>query len=364
MKYRVDGGNSMKKILFIVESFGGGVYTFINEMANRLCDSYEVTILYAIRDQTPQDFQNQFDKRVNLIKSEFMTREIDPHADINAIHEIKSVVKQLKPDIVHLHSSKAGVLGRVALWNTHIPIVYTPHGLSFLMHNRRFISRVSYFLIEWFMARLPGTIVACSQGERDACNYLTRHVTLINNGIDVAEIDRVAHGNVHTSGTQTVVTLGRISAQKNPELFNEVAERLPGVHFIWVGDGELRDTLKSPNIQVTGWLSRNKALEICSTANIFLLCSRWEGLPLSLLEAMYLGQLCIVSNVVGNRDVITDGENGFVCDSVDQYTDGIARGITSDTTEIRSAAQEDVIRHYTIDLMSSQYVRLYQMLGA
>ena len=78
------------------------------------------------------------------------------------------------------------------------------------------------------------------------------------------------------------------------------------VKFVWIGDGELRDQLTSENIEITGWADRSTAIRYAVNADVFLLPSRWEGLPISLLESMYMKKACVVSNVIGNRDVIVN----------------------------------------------------------
>ena len=86
-----------------------------------------------------------------------------------------------------------------------------------------------------------------------------------------------------------------------------MARALPEVHFVWIGEGEQRALLDAPNIEITGWVSREQALRRAMEGNVFLLTSRWEGLPMSLLESMYLGKTCAVSDAAGNREVIRTG---------------------------------------------------------
>ena len=95
-------------------------------------------------------------------------------------------------------------------------------------------------------------------------------------------------------------------------MFNEIAEKFPEIQFTWIGDGDLKNELISTNIKITGWKERKEVLKILNDNDIFILTSLWEGLPLSLLEAMYMKKICIVSDVIGNRDVIKNGKNGFI----------------------------------------------------
>ena len=103
-----------KKVLEIVEAFGGGVFTMMTDLTNGLCDEFDVVIAYSERKQTPKNFENLFDKRIKFKKVENFTRNINFKRDIKALKELRKIIKEEQPDIIHLHSSKAGVLGRLA----------------------------------------------------------------------------------------------------------------------------------------------------------------------------------------------------------------------------------------------------------
>lgn len=158
-----------------------------------------------------------------------------------------------------------------------------------------------------------------------------------------------------------IATLGRISLQKNPVMFNRIAESFPNVDFIWIGDGELRDKLTTPNIKVTGWVDNKTALNYLADTDIFILTSLWEGLPMALLEAMYMKKICIVSDVVGNRDVIHNGQNGYICDSVSNYIE-IVRKVKNKNNfdQVITNAKNEVINHYNSRIMAQQYKQIYK----
>ena len=112
-----------KKILYIVEAMGGGVFTYIVDLSNELVNSYDMYIAYAVRKQTPENYKDYFDKRIHLIEVKNFGRAIDPAKDIAAFFEVKKIAAEIKPDIIHLHSSKAGAIGRMA-FNGKIPMFY------------------------------------------------------------------------------------------------------------------------------------------------------------------------------------------------------------------------------------------------
>ena len=348
-----------KKVLYIVEAMGGGVFTYIVNLANKLVNSYDMYIAYAVRKQTPKDYRDYFDKRIHLIEVKNFRRSIDPLKDIAAFFEVKRIAAKIKPDVIHLHSSKAGAIGRMA-FNGKIPMFYTPHGYSFLMENYKPMKRRMFKLIELVCAKRNCTTISCSVGEHQESLKLTKRATYINNGINMAELQEIIDKTEKVSHSFTVYTLGRICYQKNPLLFNKIAETLPDVKFVWIGDGELREELTSKNIEITGWVVRTTAIKYAVNADVFLLPSRWEGLPISLLESMYMKKVCVVSDVIGNRDVIHNGKNGFVCTKVEDFVKAIGE-CQSEEKKLTEQAYQDILSMYNTEVMAQEYRKKYEM---
>ena len=157
----------------------------------------------------------------------------------------------------------------------------------------------------------------------------------------------------------TVFTLGRICNQKNPVLFNKIAEAMPDIHFIWIGDGELRNELSASNIEISGWMNRKEALKKALAADMFILTSLWEGLPMSLLEAMYMKKPCVVSDVIGNHDVIHNGNNGFVCNAVSEFVASIRIVKDGKVDDLVDAAYHDILHIYNTAIMAEKYNSIY-----
>lgn len=348
-----------KKILYIVEAMGGGVFTYIVDLANGLVNEYDMYIAYAVRKQTPKNYKEYFDNRVHLIEVKNFGRAIDASKDLKAFFEIRKIADEVKPDIIHLHSSKAGALGRFAFNGNRIPMFYTPHGYSFLMEDCKPMKRAVYKMVESICAKRNCTTISCSVGEHQESLKLTKHATYVNNGINMAELQEIIDKTEKVEHPFTVYTLGRICYQKNPALFNEIAESLPDVKFVWIGDGELREQLTSKNIEITGWADRSTAIRYAINADVFLLPSRWEGLPISLLESMYMKKICVVSNVIGNRDVIHNGENGFVCTKVEDFVKAIEECQDEDG-KLTKRAYQDILKMYNTKVMAEQYSKKYE----
>lgn len=344
-----------KKILYIVEAMGGGVFTYIVDLANELVNSYDMYIAYAVRKQTPKNYKDYFDKRIHLIKVKNFERAINPLKDIAAFFEVKRIAAEVKPDVIHLHSSKAGVIGRMA-FDGKIPMFYTPHGYSFLMENYKPMKRRLFKIIESVCAKRNCITISCSAGEHKETLKITRRATYVNNGINMEQLqkmmDEVGNAGPHPF---TVFTLGRICYQKNPRLFNEIALMMPNVRFLWIGDGELRHELTAPNITITGWTERKEALKYSTSGDVFVLTSLWEGLPISLLEAMYMKKVCIVSNVIGNKNVIRNGENGYVCNTVGDYVAAIKKREPG----LVEKAYQDIVNNYNTKVQAQKYAEIY-----
>lgn len=349
-----------KKLLFIVEAMGGGVFTYMVDLANELVNLLDVYIAYAVRSQTPYDYQSFFDNRIHLIKVENFSRTIDLTKDIKAFFELRAIARKIAPDIIHLHSSKAGVLGRWAFNGEKVPLFYTPHGYSFLMTDCGRMKKWIFRTIEVISAKRCCITISCSEGEHQETLKFTKNAVYVNNGINQLELDRLLFEIEVKEHPFTVFTLGRICYQKNPVLFNKIAEALPDVRFLWIGDGELKEQLTASNIQVTGWMDRYSALVKAMNSDVFILTSLWEGLPMSLLESMHMKKACIVSDVIGNHDVIKNGVNGFVCSTVSQFSNAIRTCRPGDRNDLIDCAWNDIALQYNTKTMSENYLKIYR----
>jgi glycosyltransferase involved in cell wall biosynthesis len=362
----------MKKVVYVVESFATGVYTFLTQLCNFVVEEYEVVIIYSLRKETPQNFAHDFNPNIKLIGID-MCRGFNPRKNIVSLVQLKNILKEEHPDIIHLHSSKAGFLGRLACYANKFnmdKVFYNPHGFSFLQKNEsKFKTRIFYGL-EWFASKLGGYTVACSKGEFEEALKISKKCIKINNGIGTIEIDEIISGNnLNTTPSKNnnkikIATVGRICYQKNPQLFNEIAKCFTNYDFLWIGDGELSEKLTSDNIKVTGWTLRKQVLKELIDIDIFILTSLWEGLPISLLEAMYIGKPVIVSNVIGNKDVVKHNVNGYIANNLNEYIEAI-KYITSNNIitdiEFKERVRNSILEEYDKNRMVKKYMYIYQV---
>lgn len=312
------------KIVHVMECFAGGTFNFLVDLTGELSNEEHIVIYGTNRENTPKNFKELFNKNVKFIEWKTAQREMKPLKDIKALWELYTILKKIDNiDIIHLHSSKAGFLGRIGsfLLDKSSRTIYTPHAISFLRLDVSPKKRKIFIWMEKFASFFGGKIVACSQSEKEAIEEQgIKNVTFINNGIKPLQIEK----KVNTSNKMTIISVGRLSIQKNPKLFNDIALEFndnPNVQFIWCGDGELKSELTSPNIKCAGWVERKELENHLANADIYLSTSLWEGLPLSVLEAMSIGLPVILSNCVGNRDLVRD--NGFLYKDKKEATNNI-----------------------------------------
>lgn len=353
------------KILFVCESFGGGTFSYLQELVSAVANDYFVFIAHSIRAETPDNYKSKFAEGVTFINLKYLRREINPINDYKAVRELKKIVDDINPTIIHLHSTKAGAIGRLAINTRKNRVYYTPHSYCFLMNGAGKIKKMVYYFMEALLAKTNCTTISCSDSEHRVTQKLTKRAEVVNNGVNTVFLDQFKDADSCNKDFSSITffSISRICPQKRPEIFNELAEKFPQHRFIWIGDGPDRHVLTSPNITVTGWLDRTSALEIAMTADAFILPSLYEGLSISLLEAMYLEKVCIVSNVVGNKDVIRTGENGFLCDSIDDYVKAIEKVSDKKKSEeinrLKKNAKADVCEKYNTDVMKKAYIDIY-----
>lgn len=351
------------KILHIVEAFASGVLNFLAPLTRHQVETNDVYILWGERPLTPSSVNKLFDKRVHLLKVKSFHGALGTVFNPQAYFEVRRMYEQIKPDIVHLHSSAAGFVGRWALPCKKVKVFYTPHGFSFKEKGILGLKGFLYKTIEQISALRPAKIVACGKSEYSDSLKITSNCTYVNNGIDTDFLKTfVSPTDIVNKQHIRICTVGRILYPKEPAFFNKIALLLPSIQFVWIGDGDLRSQLTAPNIKITGWCSREEAMKELQQSDIFILTSRHEGLPLALLEALYLQKFSLVTNVVGNKDVIRHGYNGMLCDSPEDFAQTIQSSLKGeiDIAKIVRTAAGDIMENYSLDKMFQGYARIYQ----
>lgn len=354
----------MKKILMVCEAFGGGVFTYVSQLCNDICDDFDVYLAYSLRPQTPENYMEFIDKRVHLIQVKSFSKKglSNISNDIKVIKELRSIEKKVEPDIIHLHSSIAGGMGRLAYNGKHNTVVYTPHGYAHILMGSDKKS-VMYKWMEKILGRTNSITLTCCDSEDAVAKTLCKKTTYIETGINLEDLSAYLDCIEPIKKDKfTVFTLGRVCVQKQPHLFNRIAELVPEARFVWIGDGELEKLLTAPNIEVTGWKPRKEALAMAKGSDAFILCSLGEAIAMSLIENMYIKKLIFVSNTMGNRSVIHNGVNGYVCEKAEDYAEHIKDAMKKFPINLTERAYQDVLEIYNTTAMKKKYIEFYKKL--
>lgn len=331
------------------------------------------------------------------VKSQFSEVIFCPHLkrpvsiknDFLALLELLKVIKKLQPDIVHTHSSKAGILGRVAAKLAGVKvIIHTYHGFGFNPEQNFFV-RNFYIFLEKLVATITDRIIFVSQQNwHTARSYHIGKETkylLIRSGIEIEkflfvrrkyDILTVKKELGIPENYSVILTIGPFKPQKN--LFDFVAvarkvrEKKSDTIFLVVGDGELRPELEkriaeisaTDYIKLLGW--QNDVARIMAVSDIFVLTSLWEGLPRSLVEAMVAGVVPVVYAVDGCQDIVISEKNGFLIPvkNTALMAEKILKLLTDKTLyqKISAEAEKSISQQFSIDLMVKQQEKLYKEL--
>ena len=311
----------MKKVLQVLEATEGGTRRHLVDLVMHLDPArFAVSVACSTRrDPAFLDDIRLLEARGIAVHVLPMRRAVSPLWDAVALVRLVRLMRRGRYDVVHTHSSKAGILGRVAATLSGVPrVVHTPHVFPFDMSVNR-MARFCYFQSERFAARLTDCLVCVFPSQRRTAETLLDRskVIVVENAVDGrTPAQPVGDGRLQ------VGMVGRLTLQKGPAYFVEaarlVAARLPQVRFALIGEGPLRVALER-QIAATGLGSqfsmagaRDEAADLLALLDVVVLPSLWEGLPYVLLDALAAGKAIVATRVGGVPDVIVDGVNGLL----------------------------------------------------
>lgn len=303
-----------------------GIDTYVRNTVAMADDKFEFIIVSGADDNSKPYMRNG--KAVRNYKI-CMYRALNPFKDLKAVVQTVRIIQKEKPDVVHCHSAKGGVIGRFAAFITGTKVFYTPHAFSFLSAESR--KKRAIFLALEKIARLNSTMLACSESERllgiRKVGYKEENAKVWCNSIPaISESDIKTPENLNPK-EKFIISIGRPSYQKNPLLMVEtmrlVHKRHPDIKFYLVGVGfysPMMDEMKaladkyelSDVIKLVPWLSHEETLGYLRQAMVYMTTSLYEGLPIAVLEAMAMRKAIVSSDVIGNNDCVKDGFNGYL----------------------------------------------------
>jgi glycosyltransferase involved in cell wall biosynthesis len=313
---------------------------------------------------------------VILKKSKFLERLINPLKDILALFEIYCFIKKNRIQVVHTHSSKAGILGRLAAKLAKTPvIIHTVHGWSFNDYQPASI-RYLYIFLEKFCATFTNKIIVVSKFDQDKGleNSVGKknQYALIRYGLDAQvfkDAGRRSQSRQLLGLSDTDLVVGMVACfkpQKAPLDFIALAglikKDFPDTKFVLVGDGQLRKKvdirIKQLNLGgqviLTGW--HNDIPLILSGLDVFVLTSLWEGLPIVILEAMAAGVALVATDTGGIAEIVVNGTTGYLVKPQDILSMRIRVG------ELLSSAQKrDIFVKLSKEIIGSQEFLLSSM---
>jgi glycosyltransferase involved in cell wall biosynthesis len=283
---------------------------------------------------------------VKIIQIPSLLRRISPVNDMRALYDLVRILQKEKPDAVHTHTSKAGILGRLAAKIARVPcVVHTPHGHVFYGHFGPVISRV-FIGLERLFAPLTDRVVALTDGEiRDYTDlkvYPRDKLVKIHSGVDIEKYKQVGTGAVEKKRRLgldqkglVVGFIGWLLPIKGPmhllKAMEDVWQDHADTMVVFIGKGNLEvdlraEALKSGangRVNFLGW--RNDIDEIMPIFDIFVLPSLNEGMGRVLVEAMAAGKPIVASNVGGIPDLVKHDHNGMLVPPGDEKA--LAAGI-------------------------------------
>lgn len=307
---------------------------------------------------------------LTIIALQHLVRPIHPFKDVACWFELRRWFRQLRPDLVHLHSSKAGLVGRFAAIGLQLPVVFTAHGWAFT-EGVGLAGSLLYRYLEKFVAPLTQQIITVSEYDRQRA---------LNLGVGTPQLVRTIHNGMPelpavpqaTHQPRRLVMVARFEQPKDHLLLLDAASQLTGDwHLQCIGDGPLLAAAQqkalsaglTAKVEFAG--ARNDVPEQLAQASIFVLLSRWEGLPLTILEAMRAGLAVVASDVGGVKEAVQHGSTGFLVRNNAEEIGAVIQTLLDDPSLVRRCGEAGRLKfeqEFTFRRMLQQTIEVYQRL--
>lgn len=360
------------KIAFIITRFDdiGGAQIHVRDLSTALWKAgHDVAVLAGSNGVLADELKARGVPRYFL---RHLARQVNPLYDVRCIPELRKTLREIQPDIISTHSTKAGFIGRIAGKSLGIPTLFTAHGWGFT-DGRPPLQVFAFKAIERVTAVWAARIITVCESDRIAAIRARiasndRLVTIHNAMPDIDEKLRARPVN----SPPRLVMVARLSHWKDhPTVLNA----LSGLNDLeWelelVGEGPLRGQLEEQvrNLGLTSRVNfigfRRDVPERMAEAQVFLLISKWEGFPRSILEAMRAGLPVVATDVGGVKESVVDGTTGFVIPSgdADRLRECLRKLITNSGLRVRmgEAGRARYEEMFTFDRLVEKTMKVYE----
>lgn len=308
-------------------------------------------------------------------------RSVQTREDARHLLRLRGIIRDFRPDVVHLHSSKAGVLGRIAGRVEGVPIVFSPHNFAYRAYEGSVAARAGFYLVERVLARWTDCLHVVSNDEyENAVRHRmseTRSCGMIHNGVDVEPLLHLDPPPPDRS--QPVIgTYARLFEQKRLDLlldaFAELHRRDLPFRGLIIGAGPTSEPLR----RQAGALGLGDVVEFDSTPHdpaaalrridIFALTSSHEACPLTVMEAMAAARPVVATRVGGVPEIVADGRSGLVVPFGDpaRFADALQHLVEDEPLRrsLSVAGREKARRRFGIKVMAARMEPLYKEAAA
>ena len=347
----------------------GGAHIHVRDMALELIsDGYDVYIIIGGDGIFAEILK---DAGIRVVCLNHLVRQVNPFHDLCAFFEIRKTLKHLRPDLLSIHSAKAGVLGRIASLGMNFPVIFTAHGWSFT-EGIPLLKRKISLQLEKLLASLSTRIICVSEYDRNLAlsNNLVNdnRMLAIHNGMpDLKDPKNMANPAVVQP---SFLMVARFDEQKDQELLLKAISIVDGCRLTLIGSGNRLQHAKDMAVA----LKINNRVEfmerVIATEEIFaryqgyILISKWEGLPRSIIEAMRAGMPVIASDVGGCSEEVKDGNNGFLIPRGDLKTLVSKLSLLASSPDLRlrmgNESRHCYKTNFTFEKMYGKNVRVYK----
>jgi len=295
----------------------GGTARYITQLANEL-PKHGIETFVATGFVQGAEVEDESAQSIDLIRIKSMGRSIRPIKDHFARMQLDKIIAQVKPDIIHTHTFKAGYVVRMK--KQPVPVIHTFHG--HLLEDPEFSGFKSRVIVEVERMLAKKSVRLVTVGRRVADELLEQRIGRKDQYLNIPpgvvalnvtpKAEALKNLNLPDDGKPIVGWIARVTGVKNPMLALEVADAMPDTHFVLAGGGDLLEKVKAAapsNVTVVGWA---KAEDVFGTSEIILSTSENEGMPVALIEAQLAGKPVVATDVGSVSEVVLNHETGIV----------------------------------------------------